>query len=322
MAYGQMNEFHVGFNYKVGTTDLQLDSTYADANGRNFSLRMVNYYLSNLKLMKADSSTIDFDEVLLVQNRRDSVSGDAMLGMIQNGSYIGFQFDIGLDSATNHADPNTYPAGHPLNLQIPSMHWSWNTGYLFFRIEGLYDNSLTGTEVPGSDMQYHVGNIRLLRRVTSYFDEPVTLTDANDMLRLELGLDILAVLDNIDLLSDNFTHTTGNFTLASTLASNMRDAFKVNVMQMDSTNTAVNEYDQLHATLFPNPAVDRATLQFNHTGGQYQFQVIDITGKMVLTMDRVESNRVDINTSELGSGMYLLHLSNGSESFSTRLLVQ
>jgi hypothetical protein len=48
----------------------------------------------------------------------------------------GLKFSVGIDPENNHADPASWPSGHPLAPQVPSMHWGWSAGYRFIALEG------------------------------------------------------------------------------------------------------------------------------------------------------------------------------------------
>jgi hypothetical protein len=50
--------------------------------------------------------------------------------------FTGLRFVIGLDQALNEADPNLWPAGHPLHPTVNGLHWGWQGGYIFMALEG------------------------------------------------------------------------------------------------------------------------------------------------------------------------------------------
>ena len=59
---------------------------------------------------------------------------------LDDGEIEGVRFTIGVPEDRNHADPTTAPS--PLNLL--SMHWSWNAGYKFLRVDGRTPGLATG----------------------------------------------------------------------------------------------------------------------------------------------------------------------------------
>jgi len=54
-----------------------------------------------------------------------------VIGTIPAGTYDGIRFEMGVPFEANHDNPSTAPS--PLNLT--SMHWNWQGGYKFLRID-------------------------------------------------------------------------------------------------------------------------------------------------------------------------------------------
>ena len=63
-------------------------------------------------------------------------------GTVAGGSYEALEFDLGVPFEHNH--PNPLAAPPPLN--VPSMFWTWQTGYKFLRLD------------IGSDWSFHLGS--------------------------------------------------------------------------------------------------------------------------------------------------------------------
>ena len=75
------------------------------------------------------------------------------LGELPLRSYNVLQFHVGLDPETDEADPDQYPASHPLNPNLNNLHWDPQGGYIFLAMEGhLRKNGDTG------GFTYHLGN--------------------------------------------------------------------------------------------------------------------------------------------------------------------
>ena len=75
----------------------------------------------------------------------DSKKGRTLLKVNGTSSDFGsLSFNIGVDSVLNHSDPAAFPNDHALNIVNASdMHWSWNPGYIFFKIELIADTLTT-----------------------------------------------------------------------------------------------------------------------------------------------------------------------------------
>ena len=86
---------------------------------------------------------------------------------------------LGPSADINNANPNQFPAGHALNPLHNNLHWSPQSGYIFFAIEGqLPDDELA--------FAYHYGNNE--NRLALTFEGPI---DPNGFYQLTLHLDRL-----------------------------------------------------------------------------------------------------------------------------------
>lgn len=212
------------FHHHVGTDELVLNQDFT-SNGVKFQISRINYYLSGLKMQVSHaglpSDYVNYDDLYLLI---DETTDEVELGEIPAGGMHGLEFAIGIeDSAVNHADPSTYASTHPLAPQSPSMHWSWNTGYLFFVVEGMVDTDNDGTV--DTDMEMHIGLDKNLAHHDSHHHFDVT---AGTDVTLNVELDLLEVFNGIDLATQYMTHSMGGGdSLAMQIAANLPTAFNV-----------------------------------------------------------------------------------------------
>lgn len=205
----------------VGNQEAVYDTTYLK-DGRQFKLSDYRYYISNIVLIKSDDSEYPLTGKVILANPSQN---EYELGDVPVGEYKGFRFMLGLDSATNHMDPTTYGASDPLAIQTNPIHWSWNSGYIFFKIEGDVDTTLAANGTPDYEFFYHIGLDEYSRTIdfsTSAFE---VVGDADN----EIGLtfDLNKALNNVDMRVENETHTFNNTTLATKIASNWQSAFEL-----------------------------------------------------------------------------------------------
>lgn len=206
----------------VGTDEAAYGITYHDGSGRQFNLSDFRYYLSNFVLIKESGEEVPLSGVVMLAS---PAAHQYELGEVPSGSYKGFRFLVGLDSATNHTDPTIYPADNPLSIQSPGIHWDWNSGYIFMKIEGYVDTTLNADGSPDFEYFYHVGMDELKRTIdfsTSAF-EVKSGADAE----LALEFDLLKALSNVEMRTENETHTFNNMPLAEKIADNWQSAFSV-----------------------------------------------------------------------------------------------
>ncbi len=148
------------FDNRAGTADLILNSqTYQNALGQNLNISKFNYYISNIKLINKDGSTFTYpknDSYFLVQESDDATQ-DIELENVPEGDYTGVVFTIGVDSLKS-VSPLTERTG----VLDPSaggsdMYWSWNSGYIFVKMEGTSPSAPLDTPSGQRPFMYHVG---------------------------------------------------------------------------------------------------------------------------------------------------------------------
>ncbi|GAB4409297.1 MAG: hypothetical protein OHK0039_12870 [Bacteroidia bacterium] len=203
------------FHPMLGTTDFSLGTVYT-INGVKVRIDAFQFYVSGIEIGD-DTKMLELDKYLVVK------AGTMMyeIGEITAGHKHELTFDVGVDSVTNHLDPTTYAAGNPLALQSPSMHWSWNSGYIFLRVDGLVDTDGDGT--PETEMNLHLG--------TDKFRTPIALdlhsdADVEDY-TVEIEVDVLKLFTGINPATEYLTHTMDNMALANKLAANLPTLFSV-----------------------------------------------------------------------------------------------
>ena len=218
ISTSQKLSFHLHTN--VGNVEAEYGVEYQQASGRKFNLADFRYYISNIVLIKNDGSEYSLTgKVLLVSPTVDEYD----LQSVPVGSYQGFKFMLGLDSATNHTDPTTYAATNPLAIQTPGIHWSWNSGYIFMKVEGQCDTTLAATGTPDYDYFYHIG-LDGFKRTIDFTTAAFNVASGSDK-ELVLNFNLLQALSNVDMRIENETHTMNNVPLATKIADNWQSAF-------------------------------------------------------------------------------------------------
>jgi hypothetical protein len=140
------------------------------------------------------------------------------------------EFAVGIPSEYNKdVDPTTYTNSHPLSVQgSQGMFWTWNTGYIFSKMEGKSD--LTGTEGASltNPFSFHAGDDPLYR--TFSFEKPFTI-GLNGSQDIIVSMHIDEIFNNdtdpIDVSTDYITHTSDNFALAERFINNLAASIEV-----------------------------------------------------------------------------------------------
>lgn len=168
-------EFHL--EYSVDGSSLLWDSIlYLNDAGNNYEVSKLLYYLSNVSLIKSDSTLLKLKDYQYVDASIDSCESFTVQN-VPVGEYIGMKFNIGLDSTQNltGALPNT-----PENqgMEWPDM---MGGGYHFMKFEGHY---LDGATETGFAM--HLG--RNMNLVTCIIYHPVTVGSSGTMVHMNMNL--------------------------------------------------------------------------------------------------------------------------------------
>ena len=192
-AQPQAGTLDVELEHVVGTAPLALNATtYTNpASGEQFTLSTFNYYISNIRLRKADGTEYAQPESYYLVKESDPASKHLHLTDVPAGDYTGVSFIVGVDSTRNKAGAQT----GALDVNN-SMFWSWNSGYIFFKMEG---NLLAASAYPAKAFLMHVGGsgkpYDAVRTVTLPFTESQLLIRADHRPELHLKVDAMHVLN-------------------------------------------------------------------------------------------------------------------------------
>lgn len=219
------------FNNVVGSSDLTLGTdTYQNAAGESFTVTKFNYFVSNIRLRKADGSdfvVLQDSSYFLVQEDKPN-SQTITLNNVPAGNYTGITFLIGVDSLRNLADltKRTGVLDPGLTTHDP-MYWEWNTGYVFLKLEG---TSPAAPPAQNNLFLYHLGGfgrdyngkqtVNNLRTVTLSFNGALakvqtnatpTVTLKTDVLKLFNGPTQLSIAQHSSVMFEDYsTHIANN----------------------------------------------------------------------------------------------------------------
>lgn len=148
-------ELSVEFDNIAGSSDLQLNTgNYTNAAGESFKVTKLKYYVSNFKLTNVNGTvyTIPQAESYFLIDESDASTHEALLS-VPEGEYKALSFTLGVDSLRNTMDVSQRTGVLDVSGAAADMYWSWNSGYIFFKIDGTSPSST----VAGNIFQYHSG---------------------------------------------------------------------------------------------------------------------------------------------------------------------
>lgn len=140
----------ISFKNKVRTEDVILNiQTYLNPFAEEYTISKLKYYISNVSIAGTNHSYAEKESYHLI-DQADPVSQSFNFNAATR-SYNTIHFLIGVDSARNTSGAQT-GALDPIN----DMFWTWNSGYIMFKLEG---NSSASSQV-NHKIEYHIGGFK------------------------------------------------------------------------------------------------------------------------------------------------------------------
>lgn len=139
----------------IGNQNLEYDKTYSIASGEKYTIKKLKYYISNIQFMKSDGSvtTVQQDSSYFLVDESNSTSMILSLPQVEIGKYLAIRLMIGVDSAKSMAPLEKRRGVLDMSGLGQDMYWTWNQGYIFFKMEGIY----TDFSGKNDDYTYHIG---------------------------------------------------------------------------------------------------------------------------------------------------------------------
>lgn len=204
-----------------GSTNLSLDDTITTVEGYKVQFTDLKCYFSSVKnggSTLTQAGLFDFKEngtfVLQVEGKKSDFS-----------SLTAY---LGVDPAINHNDPSAFPNNSPLNIaNANDMHWDWNPGYIFMKVEAKVDTLVDGVNNLDHFVIFHIGTDAFIQ--TMNFSSVNWQTVSDHLSVLPLKLDMAKFLQNgaqtIDLKTEHTSHSAaGQETLSLKVIQNFKDA--------------------------------------------------------------------------------------------------
>ena len=208
------------FEYKVGEEAFEIGKTYT-IGGTAVQIDLANFYVGGITLMPehGDGGTpvsLDGKYLLVTPD-----AGAQELATIETGHWHEIEFFVGVgptENSQSESDFTNRPSDDPLAIQEPPMHWNWNAGYRFIRVDGMVDTDGDGTVE--TLMQFHIGTDAFLTNLSYEIHKDVE--EGANMVHFEFDLE--KAFEGIDLKTEYETHTGNNLELANKFRDNIENA--------------------------------------------------------------------------------------------------
>jgi len=286
------NDVIIKINHKFESDDFELDKIVTAYDGYDLNISRLEYYLNGFAITHDGGQETSVPFHFLIN--ADEVT-ELNLGSFDITEVESITFSVGVEESRNHLDPSTFPAGHPLAPQNPSMHWGWAAGYRFIALEGKSGANVSTT------YQIHALGDANYQTLTL----PIGGTLNGNTLTISLDADCLAMFNAIDVSTGVVTH--GDFDEAITLLENFATYvfFPEGEIPVATIDPSFNGKFQIQ----PNPSFDKSTHVILNlpTADNYQVTLTDLTGKVIQTQS-VTSGEQNIELKSNHSGLFFIHL--------------
>lgn len=221
------------FDNRIGTEELVLNQTQStNAMGETFTISTLNYFVSNIVLENDMGDKVALEDQYFLVREADPSSLNIDLTDIPAGNYTSISYMLGVDSLKSIADvADRKGVLDPASYGDDNMYWSWNMGYIFFKMEG---NSDAVTNNEAQQFQFHIGGFggkdaptpNNLKMINLSFNQAATVS-SNDSPSVHILFDAQQVFDatnKVELASTPMIH---NPKVGGKIAANYENAFEV-----------------------------------------------------------------------------------------------
>ena len=285
-----------------------------------FIVTELRYYLSNIIIVHDGGQRTRCQDVFLLVDANNPSMFE--LGIYDITNVEGIEFGVGIDQIYNHLDPSTYPPGHPLGHQNPSMHWGWAAGYRFCTFEG---KAAPSNAESGNVFQIHSTGDKNYQTVALPVNASFEQGPSSGTLTIPIKAEYAGLLTNINVSPGVITH--GDYAEAATLMVNFdQHVFTpglVSDVDDDTDQRGMNNQSQL--LVYPNPTVDvvyintsmlNMVMSSSWQGAGPHVAIYDAAGLLVAEQSVENMGLMTVSTDGLAAGVYriVMYTSTGTVS--------
>jgi hypothetical protein len=214
------------FEASVGDSALVLStSTYTNQISDTFNVTVFKYYISNIKITKADNSVFTEPNSYHLIDHSDDASLTINIPNVPYGSYKAIEFMIGVDSTKSAAGSGAQTGA----LDVANgMYWSWNSGYIMAKMEGTSNQSGEANK----NLKFHIGGYsgvnKTMRIVSPSFGSSTADVSSAVSPTIHMKADLYQWFTSptdIDFSTTHTVHMPG--ATAKTIADNYANMFSV-----------------------------------------------------------------------------------------------
>lgn len=294
ISFSQQNVF-ITLAPKVAGSDMTIGTDLTNLSGVTFNLEYFDYYLSNLHVIHDGGQDLDLSDTVFLIEPTNYV---LYLGYLNVTNIEQINFGVGVpnnlntQSGSEAIDISSYPIGHPLSFQDPSMHWGWTSGYTHMIIGGQADSNTDG--IPDAIFQLHnLGDNNYLP-----FQLPVIQTQSSiNKIDVFVNCNVDVWLTNIPIETVGISHGTANENQLIMNNVLVRPVFT------QSMNASILSNSNEIGTLTFSRENATLTISWKNMTNINNYALIDVSGKKMKT-GAISDQNGNVIIDNLSEGIY------------------
>jgi hypothetical protein len=205
---GETGTLKIKFDNRIRDEDFELATTYTNSSNESFTVNKLNYYVSNfiLKTTAGEEFIVPQDSCYFLVMEDVVNSQEVVLNNIPAGDYNEIIFTIGVDSLRSTMDVSRRTGVLDPAQGHDGMYWSWNSGYIFFKMEG---TSPAAPNEQDNKFYYHIGGfggfnapgLNNIRKTKISLGNAYALVRSNKLPEVHLHVDVLQFFKNPENIS-------------------------------------------------------------------------------------------------------------------------
>jgi hypothetical protein len=203
----------------LNDVDYTMEDIIISANGYRYFFNRIQFIGMNVKNANGDLYREDF----MYDTKK--IGTQCFYGKGDPKDFTAMNVQIGVGKNINNTDPSLQPTTSALNIiNSNDMHWGWNPGYIFLKLEGRADFSDDGIDNFDDLITFHLGASGLLRNVEL---NNLKWTNVNATTnRLDLKLNMKNIFDEPELEHDLKADPSSNsLSSQATISNKIMDQF-------------------------------------------------------------------------------------------------
>jgi hypothetical protein len=290
----------LNLNHLIGNQELELGAAYEMDGQYQFPYKIdrLQYYISEITLIHDGGQRTKVNDVWLLVTAPETKVFD--LGDFNINNIEGIEYYVGVNDEVNFLDPSSYPDGHPLANQSPSMHWGWAAGYRFAALEGYSGD--------GFFLNYQIHSLG----EANYKKVSLGLNAVNsgDDINIYLDADYENIFDKINFSKLVFIHGFDG------MASELMNILGKNVFSA-SEISSVNEEIYTDTKFLVSNIADNQILRITDLPGDFEISILNTQGQLI--HKQLISGNEEIQLTE--SGFYFGYFSQNGRLIKTEKIL-